>query len=231
MRQFRSVAVAVVSGLIAVTPLLIHAQSKPNPRDVSKLYGELCASCHGPKLTGAQAPSLLDDVWKFGGDDASVARSIKEGNLAAGMPPMANALSEQEIRAMVIFIREEAARFKREQSAVAKPAVNTVVKSELHAFKLETVVSGLDVVWGIDFLPDGRMLVTEKAGRLRVVEKGKLVPAPVAGVPAVWAKGQGGLLDVAVHPEYASNGWIYLSYSDPGPDGSAMTAIVRGKLQ
>ncbi len=231
MREFRSVAVAVVSGLIAVTPFLIHAQSKPNPRDVSKLYGELCASCHGPKLTGAQAPSLLDDVWKFGGDDASVARSIKEGSLAAGMPPMANALSEQEIRAMVIFIREEAARFKREQSAVVKPAVKTVVNSELHAFKLETVVSGLDVVWGIDFLPDGRMLITEKAGRLRVVEHGRLVPAPVAGVPAVWAKGQGGLLDVAVHPEYASNGWIYLAYSDPGPSGSAMTAIVRGRLR
>jgi aldose sugar dehydrogenase len=231
MRHFRSVAAAVVSGVIAATPLLVRAQSKPNPRDVSKLYGELCASCHGPKLTGAQSPSLLDDMWKFGGDDASISRSIKEGNLAAGMPPMANALSEQEIRAMVIFIREEAAKFKRGQSAVAKPAVNTVVKSELHAFKLETVVSGLDVVWGIDFLPDGRMLLTEKTGRLRIVEQGKLAPTPVGGVPAVWAKGQGGLLDVAVHPDYASNGWIYLSYSDPGSDASAMTAIVRGKLR
>ena len=77
------------------------------------------------------------------------------------------------------------------------------MKSELHAFKLETVVDGLDVVWGIDFLPDGRMLLTEKAGRLRVVDQGKLVPTPVAGVPAVWAEGQGGLLDVAVHPDYA----------------------------
>ena len=113
---------AVVSGLIAAAPLLVRAQSKPNPRDVSKLYGELCASCHGPKLTGAQAPSLLDDVWKFGGDDASITKSIKEGSLAAGMPPMANALSEQEIRAMVIFIREEAAKFKREQSTFARPA-------------------------------------------------------------------------------------------------------------
>jgi aldose sugar dehydrogenase len=232
MRQSRSVAIAVVSALIAASPLLIRAQAKPNPRDVSKLYGELCASCHGPKLTGAQAPSLLDDVWKFGGDDANITKSIKEGNLAAGMPPMANALSDQEIRAMVIFIREEAAKFKRGQSTFARPAAAaTVVKSELHAFKLETVVNRLDVVWGIDFLPDGRMLLTEKAGRLRVVENGKLVPTPVAGVPAVAADGQGGLLDVAVHPDYATNGWIYLSYSDPGPNGSAMTAIVRGKLK
>ena len=230
MRHFRSVAVALV--LLSVSaPLLLRAQPKQHPRDVSKLYGELCASCHGPKLTGAQAPSLLDDVWKFGGDDASIGKSIKEGSLAAGMPPMANALSEQEIRAMVIFIREEAAKVGREQSTFARPGARTVVKSELHAFKLETVVIGLEVAWGLDFLPDGRMLVTEKPGRLRIVENGALVPTPVAGVPAVWAEGQGGLLDVAVHPDYATNGWIYLSYSDPRPDGSAMTAIVRGKLK
>ncbi len=140
------------------------------------MYGELCASCHGPKLTGAQAPSLLDDVWKFGGDDASIGKSIKEGSLAAGMPPMGNALSEQEIRAMVIFIREEAAKAGREQSTFARPGARTVVKSELHAFKLETVVIGLEVAWGLDFLPDGRMLVTEKPGRLRIVENGALVP-------------------------------------------------------
>jgi glucose/arabinose dehydrogenase len=93
------------------------------------------------------------------------------------------------------------------------------------------VVEGVETPWSVAFLPDGRMLVTEKAGRLRIVDKGKLLPAPVSGTPTVWSKGQGGLLDVAVHPDYAKNGWIYLSYSDPGPDGSAMTAIVRGKLR
>jgi glucose/arabinose dehydrogenase len=74
--------------------------------------------------------------------------------------------------------------------------------------------------WGLDFLPDGRILVTEKAGRLRIIEKGKLLPDPVTGVPAVLDKGQGGLLDVAVHPDYAKNGWIYLSLSDPGPNAA-----------
>jgi glucose/arabinose dehydrogenase len=73
--------------------------------------------------------------------------------------------------------------------------------------------------------------VTEKAGKLRIIEKGKLLPEPVTGIPAVLDKGQGGLLDVGVHPDYAKNGWIYLSFSDPGPDGSAMTKIVRGKLK
>jgi glucose/arabinose dehydrogenase len=231
MRPLRAACAAITVPVIAV-PLLLMAQPKPHPRDVSKLFGEMCASCHGPKLTGAQASSLLDDQWKFGGDDASLTRSIKDGNPAAGMPPMGGALSDQEVRAMVIYIREEAAKFKREQTSFARPAAATmVVKSELQEFRLETVVNKLEVVWGVDFLPDGRMLLTEKPGRLRIVEHGTLVEAPVGGIPAVWSTGQGGLLDVAVHPDYATNGWIYLSYSDPGPDGSAMTAVVRGKLK
>jgi glucose/arabinose dehydrogenase len=147
------------------------------------------------------------------------------------MPPMGGALTAEEIRAMVIYIREQGARFKREKTTFNKPAANVAVQSEKHAFKLETVVEGVEFPWSVSFLPDGRMLVTEKAGRLRIVEKGTLLPAPVRGTPTVLAGGQGGLLDVAVHPDYASNGWIYLSYSDPGPDGSAMTAIVRGKLR
>ena len=75
------------------------------------------------------------------------------------------------------------------------------------------------------------MLVTEKAGRLRIVEKGKLLPEAVAGVPPVWSQGQGGLLDVAVHPDFAKSGWIYLSFSDPGENGSAMTKVIRGRLR
>jgi glucose/arabinose dehydrogenase len=93
------------------------------------------------------------------------------------------------------------------------------------------VVEGVVFPWSVAFLPDGRMLVTEKAGRLRIVDKGELQAAPIGGVPAVWSGGQGGLLDVAVHPEYATNGWIYLSFSDPGGNGTAMTRVVRGKLR
>ena len=116
-------------------------------------------------------------------------------------------------------------------STFAKPLPDSVVTSERHSFRLETVADNLETPWSVAFLPDGRMLVTEKVGRLRIVENGRLLPEAVKGVPAVWSQGQGGLLDVAVHPDYATNGWIYLSYSDPGADNSAMTAIVRGKLR
>jgi glucose/arabinose dehydrogenase len=199
-------------------------------RDVVKVFAETCASCHGEELRGGQARSLVDDEWKFGGDDSSLARSIRDGHPDAGMPGFGSALSEEEIRSLVIFIREKVDRARHEAAPPARPAGDAVVRSEEHSFRVETVAEGLDTPWGIAFLPDGGMLVTEKKGALRMVEKGRPGP-PVAGVPAVSAEGQGGLMDVAVHPEFAQNGWVYLSFTDPGPNGSAMTAVVRGRLQ
>ena len=229
MRRSYFAVVALIVLIASLTTATLARQQKR--RNVTQLYGELCANCHGPNLQGAQAQSLVDNVWRFGGDDASLAKSIKGGHPQQGMPPMGGALSEQEIRGLVIFIRENGAKFQQSQSTFAKPLPDTVVSSERHPFRLETVVDNLETPWSVAFLPDGRMLVTEKAGRLRIVENGRLLPDPVQGVPTVWAQGQGGLLDVAVHPEYATNGWIYLSYSDPGADNSAMTAVVRGRLR
>ena len=104
-------------------------------------------------------------------------------------------------------------------------------ESAEHRFHLVKVTEGLEHPWGLAFLPDGRMLVTERPGRLRIVDDGWLVPEPVAGVPEVWADGQGGLLDVALHPDFAENGLVYLSYSSPSDDGDdAATAVARGRL-
>ncbi len=113
------------------------------------------------------------------------------------------------------------------------PVPGTTVQSEKASFKLEPVIeSGLDSPWAIAFLPDGRQLVTERPGRLRIIENGKLMPEPVRGVPAVFG-GEGGLLDVALHPSYSrpGNDWIYLSYGDRSPGGLAMTAVIRGRLR
>jgi glucose/arabinose dehydrogenase len=198
---------------------------------VVKVYAERCAACHGEALQGGQAKSLLDDEWRYGGGDDAMTASIRDGRPDAGMPPFGALMSEQEIRALVIFIRERSDEARRAQTTYAKPQGDIVVKSEEHGFRLETVAEGLDTPWSVAFLPDGRMLVTEKPGRLRIVEGGKLLPQGVLGVPNVWPDGQGGLLDVAVHPEHAANGWIYLSYSDPGPDGTAMTRVMRARLK
>lgn len=92
-----------------------------------------------------------------------------------------------------------------------------------------TVARGLGHPWGLAFLPDGRMLVTERPGRLRLVARDGTLSEPVAGVPEVFATGQGGLLDVALDPEFAANRRVYLSYAEPGP-GGASTAVARGVL-
>ncbi len=96
--------------------------------------------------------------------------------------------------------------------------------------RIEEVAKGLEVPWALAFLPDGRMLVTERAGRLRYVAPDGALSAPIEGVPGVHAQGQGGLLDVALSPQFPSDGLIYLSYAEPGADGNATTALGRGRL-
>jgi glucose/arabinose dehydrogenase len=91
------------------------------------------------------------------------------------------------------------------------------------------VAQGLDHPWGLAFLPDGGLLVTERAGRLRIVGRGGALSEPLAGVPQVRAGGQGGLLDVALSPTFAQDRLVYLAFSEPG-EGGAGTAVARGRL-
>ena len=107
-----------------------------------------------------------------------------------------------------------------------------VYQSESAPYRVVTVVDGLQDPWSIAFLPGGEMLVTEKPGRLRIVRNGVLQPEPIAGTPEVRYLGQGGLLDVVLHPDYESNRLIYLSFSKPNEDGSqGTTAVVRGRFE
>lgn len=98
------------------------------------------------------------------------------------------------------------------------------------AFEVETVAQGLNKPWAIAFLPDGRMLVTEKPGRLRIVTAQGQLSEPVAGLPEVDARDQGGLLDVALDPDFAQNKLIYWSYAEPRGNGTNATAVARGEL-
>lgn len=105
-------------------------------------------------------------------------------------------------------------------------------RSALHDYRVTTVVDGLQHPWSIAFLPGGDMLVTERPGRLRIVRNGRLLADPVAGVPAVRAGGQGGLLDVVPHPDFENNRLLYLSYSRGNADDSqGTTAVIRGRFE
>jgi glucose/arabinose dehydrogenase len=98
------------------------------------------------------------------------------------------------------------------------------------AVRVETVAKGLERPWALAFLPDGRILVTERPGRLRIVERDGRISKPFDNVPQVLARGQGGLLDVALDPRFAENRLIYLSYAEPGEGNTAGTAVARGRL-
>lgn len=111
-----------------------------------------------------------------------------------------------------------------------KQITTGVLQSELHAVEIETLVSGLEHPWGMVFLPDGDLLITEKPGRLRRIHKGELQQQAIQGVPSVSYTGQGGLLDVTLDPDFADNQIIYLSYSAAG-EGGIGTEVIRAKLQ
>lgn len=109
---------------------------------------------------------------------------------------------------------------------------DTTFRSAYHDYRIVTVVEALVQPWSIAFLPGGDILITERPGRLRIVRQGKLLPQPVDGVPKVFHSSQGGLLEVAPHPGFASNRWLYLTYSKPLGDGKqSTTALIRGRFE
>ena len=111
----------------------------------------------------------------------------------------------------------------------ATPASAQTFTSADHSFRVATLADSLEHPWSLAFLPDGSMLVTERPGRLRRVAASGQVGPPLAGVPEVFASGQGGLLDVVLHPDFARNQLVYLSYAAVGPDGQS-TRVARGRL-
>ena len=114
-------------------------------------------------------------------------------------------------------------------TAACGPAVGETAANQTGKLAVEELATGLDHPWGIAFLPDGRALVTERAGRLRLLGTDNKLSEPLAGVPEVSARGQGGLLDVALDPDFKTNRVIFFSYAEPGP-GGASTAFARAVL-
>ena len=118
-------------------------------------------------------------------------------------------------------------------AALAAPAVaraQQVLRSSKASYSLRMLTLDLEQPWGMAFLPDGRLLITERPGRLRIFANGRLERAPVGGLPKVFARGQGGLLDICLHPDFARNAQLYLTYSGEG-EGGAATVLARAELR
>ena len=220
--------------------LALAAVLPAQAESVATIWDQNCASCHGDKGQGNSAPTLLDDQWATDGSDQALYNATYHGLKDLGMPAYEGGLTEAEAWATVVYIRELAYKKQREEAGDAKPGDDGVYHTDRANFRLETVVQGLDGLdrpWAIDFLPDGRMLVTERSGTLFIMNADGSDVHKIKGTPEVWQRGQGGLLDVGVHPDYAKpndqgGGWVYLSYSvntEDNPD-RGNTAVARGRL-
>jgi aldose sugar dehydrogenase len=187
-------------------------------------FNKFCAGCHGMRME-----RFAGRTWEAysAGDDLS--QVIRYGLPALGMPSFEKALTNAEMQAMSKYILTEI----RERVEVPKPTkFPKVIKSDHLSFRIDTIVKGLDVPWGVAFLPEGDLLVAERSGELFRFGNTGILKASITGIPEVYAQGQGGLLDIVLHPKYKTNGWIYISYSKLGEDGrGANTAIIRAKLK
>ncbi len=203
--------------------------AQPNGKEI---YQQYCATCHGVDLNGGNGTSLIDGVWRFGATPSYQIKSIKKGFPDLGMPPYEGILKDEDILAVLQYIDEVQKGTEKNKPVVVKESVTLDYK-----LNIETFAEGLEIPWAIDFLDINTALITEKPGRLRVVSKGHLQTEPVKNIPKVLNEGQGGLMDVAVDPDYKENGWIYLAFSHElekkagEQKTGAMTKIVRGKIE
>lgn len=197
-------------------------------QSVSAFYSDTCAKCHGESGQGGGGGTrTLNTREKFDQKyDKPFFDAIKNGVPQMGMDGYGATMSDIQIWAQVVHIRELQAKALRNEYGNPKPDSKGVYKGTRQDYRIETVVGtdqGLKLPWAIDWLPDGRMLVTNRSGFMSILRGGKSI-GKVSGLPESRELGQGGLMDLTVH-----NGWIYLSYSEPGGRG-ALTKIVRGKL-
>src|SRR5436190_8188692 len=163
------------------------------------LFTATCSGCHGtPELTG-RAPFLFDQKWLDGTDDDKIASTIRHGVPEKGMIGFtAEQLSDAQVFQLIAYIRTATANLKPKPTYVADPD-GQVITSQKQAFKMEVLTRDVNTPFGLAFLPDGRLLITERNGTLRLLDKGK-VSEPVAGTPKPHVQQDGGFLDVTVHP-------------------------------
>ncbi len=222
------------------------------------LYLEHCSVCHGAGFDGsAQGPPLVGLEPMYGDSLDQLITRIKTGYPMKGMPAFEETLDENQIRRLGILISEvrmtgvKATDFYHVKEPVVIP--EETITTEEHDYRIETVAEDLDPLpYSIAPLPDGRILLTEKTRGLRIVSGDGQISPYISGtpkthedgfqIPEIWLKyGHGWMLDVAPHPDYNENGWIYLSYSDRCRDCNylssntgnevSMLKLIRGRIR
>jgi glucose/arabinose dehydrogenase len=189
-----------------------------------KNYQNYCAGCHGDNFQRFDKKE-----WLHASQSNQAFEAIKYGKKEIGMPAFEESLSDEEIKAMADYIRAKVSQVETDGEAAFKSG--QVIQSEKQKFILDTIAVGLDVPWGMEFLPNGDLLISERSGILYRFSKGELIE--IKGLPDIMAKGQGGLMDLHLHPDYEKNGWLYFAFSDPSEKDSrkGCTAVMRAKIE
>jgi glucose/arabinose dehydrogenase len=202
---------AITDGATAQTPPTTPPTRAPSAAEAAFISN--CAGCHGMDLGGGRGPSLFAEGLLSERSDADLLQTVRKGRPDRGMPAFEGQLNDDEIRQVIAHLRIRSGEMKSPRSFAPDPD-GKVVNSEKQTFKVEVVAAGLETPWGAAFLPDGRMLVTERTGHIRIIAKGKLLPEPVKNTPVAYVRQDGGYFDIALHPDVKENGWIYLSFSE-----------------
>ncbi len=221
---------------------------------VASLFTANCAVCHAENLTGAAQGTPLVGVDLMHGDSVGgISQSISNGFPDKGMPAWSAVLTGEQIKSLALYVAESRSGFTYTDFNIASELVlpEGIQHSEEHDFRLELVVEGLDPLpFSIAPLPDGRILLTEKMRGLSIVSRDGRKSDFITGTPATYddarvtgiqlSYGLGWLLDVAIHPRYEENGWIYLHYTDRCSDCNAMSrqtdrpvsmnTLIRGRI-
>jgi aldose sugar dehydrogenase len=193
--------------------------------EASALFKQYCTSCHG-----ADASVFVDRAWKHGNSKPELIKSIVAGYPDLGMPSWGATFKQEQINELADYIAT--AIEYRKSFDFKKEKISNIFTDASQSIKLDTIAKGIKCPWGMAFLPNGDMLFTDKGGDFYRIDKSGHQQL-IQGTPDVWADGQGGLLDVELHPKFEENKLIYLSYSKLMPsagEGFATTAVMRAKL-
>jgi len=223
MKQSKLVFILIVlSVLIFLYSFVFNNEQTSTPKTTRELYLQFCASCHGQKLERFAARQ-----WVYGSSLKEVSATIRNGRPAIGMPGYSKAMNDEQITAMANYMIAEVAKVP----AIVPSSFNDkdTVRSINFPFVLKEVVGkNLNIPWGLVFLPNGDILVTEKAGQLYLVHNGKMTS--IEGLPPITVRGQGGLMEVALHPKFKTNHLIYISYIDGESPNQVNTSVAKAEL-
>ncbi len=201
--------------------------------DPAAAYQQYCAACHGKNMQGASATPLVKNDWLYGRVRLTIAKNILYGIEGTDMPAWGRVLTQAQAFALAAYIIDA-------QDSLVEVATNIpeTLASKDYQLDIEIIGKGeLEIPWGIEFISEDLALITERTGALRWMRKGVIDPKPIAGMPKPYlGTVTGGLMDIALDPNYRDNGWVYLAISfsegeQKDRDAPAMTRVIRGKVK